>query len=87
MYNIEDVLKTRQETHGSFMTTSFLAQDLKRLIHSQFLWCNLSFDKREALDMIATKIARIINGDQDFKDHWEDIEGYANLISRKLENH
>jgi hypothetical protein len=35
--------------------------------------------------MIAMKIARILSGNSNFADHWEDIEGYARLVSNELE--
>jgi hypothetical protein len=43
-------------------------------------------DQREALDMIAHKIARIINGDPDYADSWVDIAGYATLVSERLKD-
>jgi hypothetical protein len=33
--------------------------------------------------MIAHKIGRIIAGDPDFRDHWDDLAGYATLIAQK----
>jgi sulfur carrier protein ThiS len=39
----------------------------------------------ESLDMIANKIARIVNGDPYYKDSWQDIAGYAQLIVNKLD--
>jgi hypothetical protein len=36
---------------------------------------------REALDMIALKLSRILSGQANFKDHWDDIAGYAKLGS------
>jgi hypothetical protein len=37
---------------------------------------------REALDMIAHKIGRILAGNPMYKDHWDDIAGYATLVSK-----
>ena len=34
--------------------------------------------------MIAHKIGRILAGNPDFKDHWDDIAGYAVLISQRV---
>jgi len=31
--------------------------------------------------MIALKLSRILSGQADFKDHWDDIAGYAKLAS------
>lgn len=35
----------------------------------------------EALDMIATKMSRIMAGDPTYRDNWDDIAGYARLVS------
>jgi hypothetical protein len=42
-------------------------------------------DQREALDMIAHKIGRILNGDPDYSDSWRDIAGYATLVADRLD--
>jgi hypothetical protein len=41
-------------------------------------------DQWEALDMICSKISRIVNGDPDYDDSWVDIAGYAQLIVNSL---
>lgn len=46
---------------------------------------DLADDQYEALDMIAHKIARIINGDPDYADSWDDIAGYAKLVADRLQ--
>jgi hypothetical protein len=48
-------------------------------------YVRLSAMQREALDMIAHKIARILNGNPDVHDHWHDIVGYASLVAENLE--
>jgi hypothetical protein len=48
-------------------------------------WDHLGNEHAEALEMIAMKIARILSGNPNFSDHWEDIEGYARLVSNELE--
>jgi hypothetical protein len=40
--------------------------------------------QRESLDMIATKIARIVCGDPDELDSWVDIGGYAELVIKDI---
>jgi hypothetical protein len=37
------------------------------------------------LEMIAHKIARILSGDPNHRDHWEDIAGYAELVVREID--
>jgi hypothetical protein len=34
--------------------------------------------------MIVHKIGRIVNGNPDKVDHWDDIAGYATLVSDRL---
>lgn len=41
-------------------------------------------DQKEALSMIFSKIARILNGDPDHIDSWHDIAGYATLVEDRL---
>jgi hypothetical protein len=49
-------------------------------------WKRLSMGQREALEMLAHKVARILAGDCNHRDHWMDIGGYAELVVRELEN-
>lgn len=62
------------------------AQAIKAIIHHYAHAQDMAPHQMEALDLIATKIARICNGDPDEPDHWTDIQGYARLASRKAEN-
>jgi hypothetical protein len=80
---IEEVLSARHLTHGSFQDGAATAQALKAIIHHA---SPMSPHHLEALDLIATKIARICHGDPYFPDHWLDIQGYAMLASLKDEN-
>lgn len=40
---------------------------------------------KEALEMIQTKVGRILTGDPTHRDSWHDIAGYAVLIEQLLE--
>ena len=42
-------------------------------------------DQAEAIDMIFSKLARILNGDPNYADNWIDIAGYATLVADRLE--
>jgi hypothetical protein len=42
-------------------------------------WEALDAVKKQALTVIADKIARILTGDPEYKDNWHDIQGYAKL--------
>lgn len=76
----DPLLQEREKTHGSFERNASVSQALK-LIFNDNLIVNTLPAHREALDMIALKLSRILSGQADFKDHWDDIAGYAKLAS------
>jgi hypothetical protein len=78
------VLKERGETHGDWLSVAITAQEIKQIIAAGDSYAEMCFDQREALDMIATKIARIVNGDPNVRDHWHDIAGYATLAEQEI---
>lgn len=73
------ILHTRAHTHGDFATNSEVSQRIKAVMRSAPGWHDLSFAQKEALELIALKIGRIVAGNPDFLDHWADIAGYAEL--------
>lgn len=77
----EDITETRQTTHGSFNSNAVFSQALKNEIRSTMGsgWQQLPPEQREALDMIALKLSRIVSGKAFTADHWLDIAGYATL--------
>lgn len=81
MDEIESVLAERAKTHGDFSEVAEIAQTIKSTYRRSY---SLSPAELEALDLIATKIARIAAGDQ-LADHWLDIEGYARLARRQID--
>lgn len=81
---VNDLLKERGTRYGKFTTHAELTQTLKSTMMFYPNWSILSADKKEALEMIAHKIGRIINGDPEYVDSWEDIAGYAQLVVNNL---
>jgi hypothetical protein len=75
----DPLLQERQKTHGSFEQNAKISQQLK-MIYSIYGYPK-SDAQREALDMIALKLSRILSGQANHKDHWDDIAGYAKLAS------
>ena len=73
------LLQTRERTHGSYPSTAKLSQALKDTMKSGRNWISLSDAQAESLEMIAVKIARILSGDPEYPDHWDDVIGYAKL--------
>lgn len=82
-----DILNTREETHGDFVTPCRISRRLKDVIYAELMHRGVRRQEMpadyalEALDMICHKIARIIAGRWDFPDHWDDISGYATQVS------
>jgi len=73
------IIDEREKTHGPFAETARLAQALKATFRTGRNWPAMNDAQREALDLRAHKIARILNGDHKEKDHWLDDDGYAYL--------
>jgi hypothetical protein len=90
--SIEAILAERGKRYGVFMSHADITQDLKEVMR-QFQPKNdgctpfhhLAVDQREALEMIAHKIGRILNGDPNYSDSWHDIAGYAKLVADRLD--
>lgn len=78
----EPVLDERAKTHGDWPLTAFVAQGIKDAMAAPGTLDRLSMQQKEAVSMIAMKLARIASGDPNCKDHWDDIAGYAKLASK-----
>jgi hypothetical protein len=80
------VLNERQKTHGDFADTAVIAQSLKAIISAyRDQKCKKwPAAQLEAMDMICTKISRIVSGSSDNVDHWRDLSAYAELVVEKL---
>lgn len=86
MPDIDTILSERGLRYGNFLRQAQITADLKGIMRAYCMWEEmLAPDQREALEMIATKISRILNGDPNYPDNWRDIEGFARLIANRLE--
>jgi hypothetical protein len=77
---VNDLLAERQKTHGDFYDVAMTAQTLKDAMRRGKNWKVLDDTQRETLEMIASKIGRILAGNPHEPDHFRDIAGYAQLI-------
>jgi hypothetical protein len=82
--SIDAMLVERERTHGPYMVKAKIIQDLKCAMELADGWDNLNDMQRESLHMIAHKIGRILSGDPNCVDHWDDVAGYARLVSKSL---
>lgn len=94
---IEQTLEQRGKRYGKFRGHAEITQALKAVMRGdeskisgetltnlQAKWKSLNASQREALEMVAHKIGRILNGDPNYDDSWIDIEGYTHLVVDEL---
>ena len=84
--SIEATLKERGSRYGDFSMHAKITQRLKAEMRNSPNWLELDMNQKEALEMIAHKIGRILNGDPEYADPWHDIAGYAKLVEDELES-
>jgi hypothetical protein len=82
---VDEVLTERGKRYGLFKDHANITQQLKGVMFGFNPSLRLENDQKEALEMIAHKIGRIINGDPNYADSWIDIAGYAKLVADRLE--
>ena len=77
-------LVARGSRYGDFKEHARVTQNIKRAMQDSPNWSKLSDDKKEALEMLAHKAGRILNGDPEYQDSWVDICGYSKLVADRL---
>jgi len=83
---VDATLAERQSTYGCFEDVAFVTENIMSIlakVRPDGLQ-DLPYAHRMALYMIASKMARIVNGDFNSIDGWHDIAGYATLIERLI---
>ena len=83
---IKEMLEERNMKYGNFTEHAQITQAIKRIMKNSQNWDTMPMDMHEALDMIAHKIGRILNGDYNYIDSWQDIAGYVILIINRLKS-
>lgn len=83
---IRSVLDQREKNYGDYSDVSDTSQRIKYVLRQNPGWEDLYPFQRESLDMIANKIARIINGNNEYVDSWVDICGYSQLVVDRLKD-
>lgn len=85
MSNVDTTLTERGNRYGEFDEHARITQNIKRAMEDSRNWIDLPADMREALEMVAHKVGRILNGDPNYADSWHDIAGYVRLVEQRLE--
>lgn len=84
MSDVLNTLTEREKRYGKFMDNASTAQFIKEVMRDSPMWGELEWDQAEALDLIASKIGRMLSGDVNYIDNWHDIAGYATLVERRM---
>lgn len=82
--NLDATLAERGSRYGKFTGHAAVTQAIKAAMATGRNWNDLPPDMREALEMIAHKAGRILNGDFDYADSWTDLAGYSRLVEQRL---
>ena len=77
--DVNQTLAERNRTHGPWGTQAATAAKIKETLRLSPRWNRIPSFQKEALDHIAIKLSRIVNGNSYEADHWHDIIGYATL--------
>lgn len=85
MSDLEKTLAERGTVYGRFVDHATISQSIKRSMRAAPGWQELPDDMRESLEMVAHKVARILNGNPGYTDSWHDIAGYAALVEKRLQ--
>lgn len=85
MSTVDSTLAERGQRYGQFTGHADITQGIKDVMHVSPKWKELQNDQKEALEMIAHKIGRVLNGDPNYIDSWHDIIGYTRLVEARLE--
>ena len=83
---IKKVLQTRAGTYGEYKDVSQISQDIKKVIKNSRNYPLMPAYMLESLELIANKLARILNGDPMYDDSWRDISGYCTLVLMEIED-
>ena len=82
--DITETLGQREGRYGEYVKVAATAQQLKETLRSGASWGIMEPYMQESLDLIANKLARIVNGDPFYDDSWHDVGGYAKLVEIEL---
>lgn len=81
---VDETLAERGQNYGDFVRTFDVIQQIKDALKDGAGWADMPPERREALEMIAVKMGRLVSGDSGHADSWHDIAGYARLVEQDL---
>ena len=85
MPEINDILEDRGSRYGDFGVQAQTARAIKDTFESAPNWSDLPPYMQEGLDLVATKLSRMLCGDYMYMDNVVDIIGYMTLVKTEME--
>lgn len=85
MKSVGDTLAERGKRYGNYLEQTAISNKIKEAMQENPAYWSMESDQKDALEMIAVKMSRIVNGDHDYADNWADIAGYATLVKDRVE--
>jgi len=82
--DVQAMLSERGSRYGLFIGHAQVTQAIKDAMKQGRNWHIIPDDMKETLEMLAHKCGRILNGDPEYLDSWDDIIGYTQLICDRL---
>lgn len=79
MSAVDATLAERGQRYGEFVEHARITQNIKAAMADSPNWARLPHYQKEALEMIAHKFGRLLNGDFMYEDNLIDTVGYAQL--------
>ena len=80
---VNEVLEQRKKVHGSYEDYANINASIMAIARNSLNYDRLTNKERSSLDMILSKVSRILSGDPHHEDHWVDIAGYATLVFKE----
>lgn len=81
-----EILTERGSIYGAFEDNARITQAMYIAAMTGTNVDILAHAHREAIHMILHKISRIVNGNPNHVDSWDDIAGYAKLVSNYIQD-
>lgn len=81
--SVEGTLAERQKSYGCFEDVATVTEEIIKALKIGN-YDNMPKPHKMAMYMIASKMARLVNGDFNHLDSWHDIGGYSKLIEKLI---
>lgn len=81
---IQEKLTEREQSYGEFAVLANAIQAFKSVYRASPGWKKMTAVQREVFDMMAVKKCRILYGDPQHLDSWEDLTGYPMLATEEF---